>query len=355
MAGLRKRALAIVVVATIFGATVAVVSACSSGAASGARLARTSDVLELRVRFLGKWGTVVGPARESYSPATGLFATQGTSQGKPDGERFDGSSWTTVADGSLERQSGPPALFRWLFAVPKPLSRPGVAAVDVYLGLRRSKAMHVVSQLGGRVLRVEARYPGTTIKYRVSIVGRVSLAKAKAQGRFSALPGRLDKDTRAASAGTAPKYAEPAYWFGPMLGRARGAGILERWQREVAPGLSAVDYTTIYRLPRSVASPVPLGDTRTAYPGLGNKPASDISLTCYPRRPGVPVPTAVGTTEQAVIATGERATVKLYSYKQGPLPATQAQIVVHDAFCSLQGPIAPSAFRAALSSFAPVG
>jgi hypothetical protein len=68
-----------------------------------------------------------------------VFRVEGSSQGKAYAQVFDGSVWTTRYEGRVERQAGRPAMFRWVFARPDPLMRPGDAAVASYLGLRRNK------------------------------------------------------------------------------------------------------------------------------------------------------------------------------------------------------------------------
>jgi len=155
-----RRTVGALCVATALAATggVGAVSACAGGTGSASpRASRAPGVFELRVTFRGKWGSYFGPAHEWYSPRTGVFRVHGSSQGKEYVQVFDGSAWTTRYEGRVERQAGRPAMFRWLFARLDPLSRPGAAAVDSFLGLRRSKLLRVVSRDGGHVLDGEVK------------------------------------------------------------------------------------------------------------------------------------------------------------------------------------------------------
>jgi hypothetical protein len=270
---------------------------------------------------------------------------------------FDGSVWTTRYEGRVERQAGRPAMFRWLFARPDPLVRPGDAAVASYLGLRRNKLLRVVSRDGGHVLDGELDLNGMSggpVRFRVRVVRRLTFTEAKAKGLFVPPKGRLVKDLRESRAGTHPQFSEPAYWFGGHLGQARGAAALDSWRGDVIPSASAVVYTTVYRLPASVASPVAISSRVRTYPGLGEMPPSDIWVECYPRRPGVPVPSATGKREVAVVKSGERVTLTIVDYTKMKLAGVQAQIVLTDAYCRVEGLVPPAVFRRALAKFGPV-
>jgi hypothetical protein len=200
-----RRTVGALCVATALAAAGAVgaVSACAGGTGSASprasrapgvfelrgtgsaspRASRAPGVFELRVAFRGKWGSYFGPAHEWYSPRTGVFRVQGSTQGKAYVQVFDGSAWTTRHEGRLERQAGRPAMFRWLFARPDPLSRPGAAAVDSFLGQRRSKLLRVVSGDGGRVLDGEVKLEGSyggLVRFRVRVVRRLTFGAAGA-------------------------------------------------------------------------------------------------------------------------------------------------------------------------------
>jgi hypothetical protein len=339
----------------------AAVSAYTGGTSSPSpRASRAPGVLELRVSFQGKWGSYFGPAHEWYSPYTGVFRVDGSSQGKTYTQVFDGSAWTSGYEGRLDRQAGRPAMFRWLFARPDLLGRPGVAAVDSFLGLRHSKLLRVVSRDGGHSLDGDVKLEGTAggpVRFRVRVIRRLTVAKAMENGLFAAPKGKLVKDLRESKAGTPPQFSEPAYWFGGHLGQARAVATLDdwRWPGDVAPGASFVRYVTIYRLPASVASSIDISTHLRAYPGLGNTPPSDIRVDCSPRRPGVPVPTAVGKHEEAVVKNGERVSLTIAGYTTyKKLAGVQAQIVLGDSFCEVQGLVSPAVFRGALKEFGPV-
>ena len=336
---------------------VATLSACSGG--TGAPRASRAGVLELRVSFRGKSSSYFGRSHEWYSPRSGVFRVEASSQGKTQVQVFDGSTWSSEYEGKVERQSGRPAMFRWLFGRGGPFARPGfgLAAVDSYLGLKRSKLLRVSAREGGHLLDVKAKLEGIAeqpVRFRVEIVHKLTLPEAKQKGVFAPPRGRLVKDLRESRPGTRPQFSEPAYWFGRQLGKARAVATLENWLGEHAPGTSGVFYTTVYRLPASVASAVSVSSHRRAYPGLGEKPPSDIWVECRPRTPGVDVPKGVGRREVAIIKTGERAALTIYGYRQGKRAGFQAVIVLRKAFCDAQGLIAPDVFRRALARFRPV-
>jgi hypothetical protein len=343
--------------ALVATSVVATVSASTGGTGSLPRASRAPGVLELRVSFRGKWGSYFGHVHEWYSPGTGVFRVEGSRQGKPYLQVFDGSAWTSRYEGRVERQAGRPAMFRWIFARPDPFTRPGAAAVDSFLGLRHSKLLHVVSRDGGHLLDGEAKLDaaaGGPVRFRVRVVRRLTLTQAKREGLFAPQKGRLVKDLRESKAGTRSQFSEPAYWFGGNLGRARAIATLEDWRGDVAPGASSVEYTTVYRLPPSVASPVAISSHIRAYPGLGDTPPSDIRVDCFPRRPGVPVPSATGKHEVAVVKSGKRVALTIIGYTQMRLAGVQAQIVLADAFCQVRGLVSPAVFRSALKEFGPV-
>jgi hypothetical protein len=74
----------------------------------------------------------------------------------------------------------------------------------------------------------------------------------------------------------------------------------------------------------------------------------------FPRRPGVPVPTAIGKHEDAVVKSGVRVTLTIANYTQTKLAGVQAQIVLADGFCQVRGLVSPAVFRSALKEFGPV-
>jgi hypothetical protein len=348
------------VAAGVAAAGVALSSAFSNGSGSALpRVSRAGGVLELRTTFRGKYASYFGSAREWYSPRSGLFRVQASIQGKTKVQVFDGRVWSSSYDGDVERQSGRPAMFRWLFVRSSPLAKPGFGlnAVDSFLGLNRSKQLHVVSPDGGHTLDAVASLGaafGGSVRFRVVAVRRLTPAQARRTGLFKPPIGRLAKDLRESRAGTRPQFGEPGYWFGSRLGRARAVATLDSWRLEHAPGTSSADYMTVYRLPVSVASAVPSSSRVPAYPGLGDQPPSDVWVECHARTRGVTVPTGVGKRVSAVIKTGERAKVTTAVYTQGGRAGTQAVIVLRDAFCDVRGLVAPAAFRRALAAFGPV-
>jgi hypothetical protein len=310
--------------------------------------------------FQGKWGSYFGRSHEWYAPRSGVFRVEGSVQGRSQAQVFDGSSWWSEYEGRVERQSGPPAMFRWLFDRSRPLfAKPGLgtAAVDSLLGRRRSKLLVVRSRDGGRVIEGEFKLDGLAqgpARFRVRLVRRLALSEAKRRGLFAPPAGRFVRDLRVSRPGTPPQFGEPAYWFGPKLGRARAVATLDTWRGDHAPGTSAAGYTTVYRLPPSIASPVPISTHLPAYPGLGDKPPSDIWVECYPRRPGVAVPKGIGKHETAVIESGERVPLTIQGYTRGDDTGFQAVIVLEDAFCNANGLVSSAVFRSALDSFRPV-
>jgi hypothetical protein len=109
---------------------------------------------------------------------------------------------------------------------------------------------------------------------------------------------------------------------------------------------------SIYRLPRSIASPVSLTTHAVTYPGLGEKPASDIWVECSALRS--PMPTPSGRHFGLTLRNGERAAVTLSDFRQGARAATQALIVLPTGICTIEGAIAPAVFKRALEHFQPV-
>jgi hypothetical protein len=344
-------------IALVATGAVGAVSASTGGTGSLPRASGAPGVLELRVSFRGRWRSYFGQVHEWYSPGSGVFRVEGSRQGKPYRQVFDGSAWTSRYEGRLERQAGRPAMFRWIFARPDPFTRPGAAAVDSFLGLRHSKLLHVVSRDRGHLLDGEMKLGATAgrhVRFRVRVVRRLTLKRPRRDGLFAAPKGRLAKDLRESKAGTRPQFSEPAYWFGRKLGRARAIATLDDWRGDVTAGGNSVEYTTVYRLPASVASPVAISSHIPAYPGLGETPPGDIRVDCFPRRRGVPVPSATGKHEVAVVKSGQRAALRIIGYTQGRLAGVQAQIVLTDAFCQVRGLVSPPAFRSALKEFGPV-
>ena len=341
-------------VAVVVGAAAVLVAfafVVSRRSDSGAAISATGNVLELRVEFQGKDRTYFGKSHEWYSPATGAFRVERRLQGKEGLQVFDGSVWTQRYEDELERQTGRPAMFRWIFSRPDPLGRPGVAAVDVALGLRHSRFLQV--RRHGRSLDGELQLGEGhgRLRFHVDLVGEQPLSAARRKGLFAEPRGRLTHDSREAQAGTPPTLGEPGYWFGPRLGQARAAATIERGSRAVAPGAPRGAYMTIYRLPRSVASPVSLTTHAPTYPGLGEMPASDIWVECFARRNAVRVPTPSGRHFRVTVGSRERAAVTVTAYRRGELAATQAMIVLPDAFCHVDGPVPPRVFKRALHGF----
>ena len=166
MRGVRRHPVRAVIAGGIAAAGICVgIASALTGGTEGSltRASRSGEVLEMFASFQGKWGSYFGRSHEWYAPRSGVFRVEGSVQGRSQAQVFDGSSWWSEYEGRVERQSGPPAMFRWLFDRSRPLfAKPGLgtAAVDSLLGRRRSKLLVVRSRDGGRVIEGEFKLDG---------------------------------------------------------------------------------------------------------------------------------------------------------------------------------------------------
>jgi hypothetical protein len=319
--------------------------ACAGGAASGSDTPRigadSSDVFELVAQFERPWAQIFGAPREWWSPRTGVFRADHTSAREPFLTVYDGATMTRRRGDKLFRVEGEPAMLRYLASRPSLFELPAIVAVRQYLGRERSKTVRVTPRDGGRSFAVDIHYQDENgvddhIRYTVEVRSAISLDEARAKGLLRPLTGRLAGILKQSRPGTRPHFGQAGYWFGPTLGKARAATLLE--ERGADP-LRSEDrarppsYTTIYRYPGAGAAD---------YPGLGNQGPSDIRLECRARErgtlPGV-YPTTKGRPFR--LADGTRGTLYFEPYTQGTRSGVSGSIVVGRTACFIHGLVAP--------------
>jgi hypothetical protein len=322
----------------------AAVFAFAGGAAAGSDTppitADNSDMFELVTRFDGPWAQVFGTSHDWWSPRTGFYRADHTTAREPFLMVYDGAAMTRRRGGKVFRVEGEPAMLRYLASRPSVFELPAIAAVRQYLRHERPQAVRVTPKDGGRSFAVDIHYQDENgvdehIRYTVEVLSAVSLQDARARGLLQPPTGALAGILKQSRPGTRPHFGQAGYWFGPRLGKARAATLLEQRGGDPVRGdrTRPPSYTTIYRYPGAHAAD---------YPGLGNQGPSDIRVECRAREgswlPGV----APGAKGRAIrIAGGTRATLYMEPYTQGSRSGVTADIVVGRTACFIHGLVAP--------------
>jgi hypothetical protein len=315
------------------------------GSASGAETpridAKSSEVFELSVRFQGPWAQLFGAPHEWWSPRTGYYRVDRTTSREPFLSVYDGASITRRRGGKVVRIEGESAMLRYLASRPNWFEQPAIVAVRQYVRHEPSDAFRVTASSDGRSFAVDFHHRDENgvddhIRYTVDVGGTMSVDDARSRGLLRPLTGRLVGALKQSRPGTRPHFGQAGYWFGPRLGKARAATLLE--QRGADPFRSSdrtrpPSYTTIYRFPGA----------RTAdYPGLGNQGPSDIRVECRAREAGsLPGVTPGAKGRPIRIAGGRRATLYMEPYMLGSRSGVDANILVGRTACFIHGLIAP--------------
>jgi hypothetical protein len=329
-----------------------VLAGCGSSGSTPAPADRHSrdGVLELVAKFEGKAATLLGSSHEWYSPRTGFYDVERRVRGKDARSVYDGATIVHRVDSRVYRQEGAPAVLHAIASRHALFELPAIVAVDAYLRGKKSPDLVVQPHDGGRSFAVDFHYRdeggGTHFRYRVDVRRRESLAEARKHGMFGALDGKVVGVFEQSPPGTRPHFGERAYWFGPHLGAAKAVTALESWgydpfKTDAPPRTStrlAASYTTVYRLPKS-AFPPPYPDQAGAiYPGIGTILPIDILVEAQERHgsflPGL-LPSAKGL--PITLRSGQRATLYVQPYTQGPHSGVTADIVVGSTVCFVRG------------------
>ena len=347
-------------------AALLIVAAFAAGAAGTPRM--TDQLVALTANFQGAAASQLGSSREWYSPSSGLFRVERSSQGRRTVVVYDGRTLTRAQDGVSIRATGSRAFVRIAARTSRrPIfSNPAIVVYGAYRsGGATAKALRIRASNGGRVLDATLSYQGENapkpaqIPIHVVRTGELPESAARSSGLLTPPRGRVVGETHQAPAGAHPSFGEPGFWFGATLGRARAMTTIEKWGADAVYSPSPVGayhtgaaarrqatYETVYRLPSVAVKNLHL--TRppdTPFPGLGVLGPRDIWVQCFPSSRGLPglQPSTPGT--PITISGGRHAMLYVQAYTQGSREGVWADIVVGKSVCYSQGLISEREFR----------
>jgi hypothetical protein len=213
-------------------------------------------------------------------------------------------------------------------------------------------AAAVASSCGGggaATISRDDRRSGDVFELRATVSGSLEIVR-RGNHDFAPLHGKLVGAFAQSPPGTPPHFGEGAYWFGPALGAARAKTLLEHWGLDwerFPPERQLTQYETVYRLPPSALPAELANERRSNYPGLGEKPPSEVWVTCEPRQRGFLPAVGRGTRPRALrLATGERAQLYSGGFVLHGREGVTSVIVVGRTVCIVDGLVPPAQFRA---------
>jgi hypothetical protein len=351
----------------LLGAVVAV--ALSGGESAGSATGKTAngDVLALETTVTsGPLKRILGTSYEWYSPASGAYRIDHTDKSGHSLVVYDGVTVTRRVDGGIVRVSGTRRFVKALQGWPLTIfAAPGINITNFYRSGRSSPGLRITAKDGGKILDANFHYTDENnlslhIPFHVVTTRTMTPSQAHAAGVFRPLRGRLVGEFRQSKPGTRPHYGEPAYWFGPTLGRARAVTMLENWGLQLDSEPSSITgryqsnpgadrrnahYETIYRLPPAAAPPAH-SNPPNLYPGVGNTNPADIDVDCKPAHRPFPAGSLLSKKGTPItLDDGEHASLKISRYTQFYRDGVFAAVVTRKTVCGVNGLISAAQLR----------